>query len=175
MTILAVSPQLMTTWRSDLNRIFIDAITVLRNPIIELLPEEVDLASSCFALADKIVGGKPTYKMDGIGYLMTSFFYLVGGFIKKRLSDGTKDGMVNTRHGTMFNSFLELVEKHHTTERMVSFYADKHVVLEAQHLLRHTDLTVKEIAGKLNFTNQSFFHKYFKSHTGMTPDEYRMK
>ena len=52
---------------------------------------------------------------------------------------------------------------------------DKYVILEAQHLLRHTDLSVKEIADQLNFPNQSFFYKYFKSHTGCTPNSYRQK
>lgn len=201
MTVLAVSPQFMATWRSDLNKIFTDAINVLKNPILEMQAEEVELASDYFALVDKIVSSDTPYKMESIGYLLTSIFYLLGGFVMKRLSDGSMPAQSNTRHKRMFDSFLELVEKHHTTQRMVGFYADKlcitpkylskiikdvsgmsapdiidkHVILEAQHLLRHTDLTVKEIADKLNFANQSFFHKYFKSHTGMTPVEYRRK
>lgn len=201
MTILAVSPQFMTTWRSDLNKIFIDAITVLKNPIIEMFPEEVELASGYFALIDKIVNSDTSYKMESIGYLLTSVFYLIGGFVKRRISDGSVDKSSNTRHKKMFESFLELVENYHITERKVGFYADKlcitpkylskiiknvsgmsasdiidnYVILEAQHLLRHTDLTAKEIADKLNFANQSFFHKYFKSHTGQTPNEYRGK
>ena len=41
--------------------------------------------------------------------------------------------------------------------------------------LRFTDMTMQEIANDLNFPNPSFFGKYFKEHTGITPMEYRMK
>ncbi len=34
-------------------------------------------------------------------------------------------------------------------------------------------MPIKEIVSRLNFPNQSVFHKFFKAHTGMTPNEYR--
>ena len=37
------------------------------------------------------------------------------------------------------------------------------------------DLTIKEIATKLNFPTQSFFGKYFKQYVGVSPKEYRNK
>jgi AraC family transcriptional activator of pobA len=45
--------------------------------------------------------------------------------------------------------------------------------MDAKAQLRSTDLTVKEIAFSLGFNNLSFFNKYFRQHTGMTPQEYR--
>ena len=44
-----------------------------------------------------------------------------------------------------------------------------------EHRLRFTDMTMQEIANDLNVPNASFFGKYFKEHTGMTPLEYRRK
>lgn len=41
--------------------------------------------------------------------------------------------------------------------------------------LRFTDMTMQEIANDLNFPNASFFGKFFKEHSGMTPLEYRTK
>ena len=41
--------------------------------------------------------------------------------------------------------------------------------------LRYTDMTMQEIANDLKFPNASFFGKYVKEHTGMTPLEYRKK
>ena len=38
-----------------------------------------------------------------------------------------------------------------------------------------TDMTMQQIANDLNFANPSFFGKYFKEHSGMTPMEYRRK
>ena len=38
----------------------------------------------------------------------------------------------------------------------------------------YSTMSIQEIAYCLNFPNQSFFGKYFRSHTGMTPSAYRM-
>ena len=45
---------------------------------------------------------------------------------------------------------------------------------EAKALLKYSGMSIQEIAYCLNFPNQSFFGKYFRSHTGMTPSAYRM-
>ena len=203
LTILAVSPQYMTTLSSDLSKIFVDAISMLQSPIMKMGPEEVDLSMQYFKLIDNVINTDSEYRNDSISYLLTSVFYLIGGMLKKRLDavDQNDDKTPSTRHKRVFESFVELVEKHHNTERAVTFYADKlcitpkylsqivknvsgfsapdiinkYVILEAQHLLRHTDLSIKEIADQLNFPNQSFFYKYFKAHTGCTPNSYRQK
>jgi AraC-like DNA-binding protein len=39
--------------------------------------------------------------------------------------------------------------------------------------LRHTDKSVTQIAEEMNFPNPSFFSKYFKRLTNMTPAEFR--
>jgi YesN/AraC family two-component response regulator len=201
-TILAVSPQYMNTLSSDLDKIFIDAISMLKSPIMEMAPEEVELSMQYFRLFDNVINSDSEYRNDSIRYLLTSIFYLIGGMLKKRL-DAEEENVdkTSTRHKKVFEMFIELVEKYHNKERSVGFYADKlcisskylsqiikkvsgfsapdiinkYVILEAQHLLRHSNLSVKEIADQLNFPNQSFFYKYFKLHTGYTPNSYRQK
>ena len=54
---------------------------------------------------------------------------------------------------------------------MIHFYTLKAI----EHRLRYTDMTMQEIANDLNFTNASFFGKYFKEHAGMTPLDFRKK
>ncbi|MDE5914992.1 MAG: helix-turn-helix domain-containing protein, partial [Duncaniella sp.] len=46
-------------------------------------------------------------------------------------------------------------------------------ILEAKLLLRTTGMNIQEISVALNFSNQSFFGKYFKHLTGLSPREYR--
>ena len=53
-------------------------------------------------------------------------------------------------------------------------WIDESVILEAKSLLKYSGMSIQEIAYCLNFPNQSFFGKYFRSHTGMTPSAYRM-
>lgn len=202
MTIVAVSPQYMTMHSADLSKIFVDAIHILKSPIMEMAPEEVELSFQYFQLIDNVMNTDSEYRDDSISYLLTSVFYLIGGMLMKRLLAVEEDEkQTSTRHKQVFESFIELVEKYHNKERSVSFYADKlcisakylsqiiknlsgfsapdvinkYVILEAQHLLRHSDMSIKEIADQLNFPNQSFFYKYFKSHTGCTPNSYRQQ
>lgn len=106
-----------------------------------------------------------------------------------------------SRKEEIMAKFILLVSEHFRTQRRVTFYADKmcitskhltavvkeisgrtagewierYVIVEAKVLLKSTDLTIQEIATKLNFPNQSFFGKYFKHQTGLSPSEYRRK
>ncbi len=106
-----------------------------------------------------------------------------------------------SRKEELFESFLLAVSENFQKERSVIFYADvlfltpKHlsrvikeisgrsagewideqVVLEAKSRLKSTASSIQEIADQLGFANQSFFGKYFKQHTGISPSEYRKK
>lgn len=94
---------------------------------------------------------------------------------------------------------VQYIIKHYTKERSVAFYADllhispqhlsttvnkitgktvtdiiaKLVITDAEAKLKSTDLTIQEIAYSLNFPDISFFGKYFKRYTGMSPKQYR--
>jgi AraC-like DNA-binding protein len=47
------------------------------------------------------------------------------------------------------------------------------LLVDAQNLLRTTNLTIKEISDLLNFPNQSYFGKWFKHLTTIGPMDYR--
>lgn len=203
LTIVAVSPTYMRALSFELDKIFVNAINMLKSPIMEMGLEEVELSMQYFKLVDNVINTDSEYRNDSIGYLLTSVFYLIGGMLMKRLkaAEENDDAQMSTRQKNLFETFIELVEKYHNKERSVKFYADKlcisskylsqivksvsgfsapdvinkYVILEAQHLLRHTDMSVKEIADRLNFSNHPFFYKYFKEHTGYTPISYRKK
>lgn len=112
------------------------------------------------------------------------------------------DGEFSTRckrSELLFYNFVVNVEKNFMSERSVAFYADRlcvtskhlssvvkeisgrtagdwidsYVVNEIKRLLATTEMTIQEISCKMNFANQSFFGKYFKNNTGMSPREYR--
>lgn len=96
-------------------------------------------------------------------------------------------------------NFLELVQQHYREERLIQYYAgrlcitpkylsklvkdhtgraatdwiEQHVILEARAMLQSSDLSIQQIATTLNFPNQSFFGKYFKRATGVSPKQYR--
>ncbi len=106
----------------------------------------------------------------------------------------------HTRKYEIYRRFIQLVVENYTKQHSVSFYAEQlslslpHfcttikkaigltpleiissiLIMDAKAQLRETTMSVKEIAYSLGFTNLSFFNKYFRQHTGMTPREYRL-
>ncbi len=105
------------------------------------------------------------------------------------------------RQEELFEKFIALVFKHSSTNRDVKFYADKmcistrylsslvqnmtgqtpkviishRCIQEIKRMLRTTNDSIQEIAFQLHFPDQSFFSRYFKKHTGMSPMDYRNK
>lgn len=50
---------------------------------------------------------------------------------------------------------------------------NERIVLEAKRMLRYLPLRVKEISRDLGFEDPSYFNKFFKKITGMTPVDFR--
>lgn len=107
-----------------------------------------------------------------------------------------------TREHKLFHQFSSLLDMYCREYRDVAFYADKlnittrylwtitnHVtnfespkdvidrrsILEIKVLLQSTDLSIQEISSELKFPNQSYFGRFFKRYTGISPREYRNK
>jgi len=59
------------------------------------------------------------------------------------------------------------------TDINASVWIRERVLGEAKRLLDNTLLSVKEIAARLNFPNQSFFGRYFKQYVGVSPAQYK--
>lgn len=97
------------------------------------------------------------------------------------------------------NAFFELVNTHFPSHHTTTYYADKlcitpnylneivqkntgttakshilnRLMLEAKKLLTYTDLSITEIASRLNFESTSYFIRLFRSQTHYTPLQYR--
>lgn len=102
---------------------------------------------------------------------------------------------------TLLNSFRRLIDAHYRSLRLPKEYADllyvtpnhlnalcrdlvgktagdlirDRVLLEAKRLLTNAGMTVAEIAYELNFQDNSYFNRFFKKNTGLTPDDFRKK
>lgn len=55
----------------------------------------------------------------------------------------------------------------------VSYYIQQELTLEAQRLLHHSDLSVKEIANLLGFEDAQYFNRLFRKVTGSSPGAFR--
>lgn len=105
----------------------------------------------------------------------------------------------STRKDEIFDKFIKTVHKDYRTHRSIMHYADMlcispkylsqivmqvsgrlagewitdYVILEAKAMLKSRKYTIQQISDALNFTNQSFFGRYFKEKVGCSPSAYQ--
>ena len=198
--VAAISGEYMSSLRFDFNKLFTESLSLLNSPGMVLSEEELGICRRYLRLALDIMDTDIANKKVIIGALLSSIFYYLASVWSEELSkmrQTTAGG--NARAKMLFEQFLHLVAEYHTSQRNMGFYADKmcltpkylsklvkqvsgrsgpdwvdsFVILEAKNMLKYSDMSIKEIVYQLHFPNQSVFYKFFKSHTGLTPSQYR--
>ena len=107
--------------------------------------------------------------------------------------------ILNDRSTQIFRRFVEKVTEDNGTHRSVAYYADQlcyspkylstvikivcgkaplalineHAMEQIKVQLKHSDMSMKELADYFDFANPSFFGKFVKQHLGMSPMQYR--
>ena len=173
----------------------------LNEPCVQVAPEEASYIHDISKLMRSVLCDyAPTPNREKIiSSLFAAMFHYVMGILQKHSLPAGND-TVSNRTDELFNSFLDLLREKCSTERSVEFYAskmgitpkylslilkkksgrnaskliDEAVVYEAKRLLKYSGMSIQEISTKLNFSSQSFFGKYFKHLTGMSPSEYKL-
>lgn len=129
------------------------------------------------------------------GLLYTLIMELFGIYIYKN----GPERKITSRQEELASNFFRMLLTNFRKERSVAFYADKlcvtskhlsttvkkvtgksildwiheAILIDAKMLLRTSSMTVLQISETLNFPSPSFFGKFFKEHTGITPLEFR--
>jgi AraC-like DNA-binding protein len=167
-------------------------------PLMEATQEDIDEIRQLFQLIKTMLrSDKERYLHEIIRTLFATAFYIITDI-------NQRDSLVETKQGrceVLFDEFMSLLQQYNKSERNVSFYAkqlgitpkylssvvkdvsgksaarwiDESVILEAKTLLKFSGMSIQEIAYRLNFSTQSFFGKYFKQHTGISPSRYKRK
>ena len=109
------------------------------------------------------------------------------------------DEVKSYRIRELFNRFMMLLERDYKISRDVNYYAeqmnisskyltnivnqvtghtpktiiDQYVILQLKLHLKRTTQSIKEMAWEFHFADVSFFCRYFKKHTGLTPQQIR--
>lgn len=166
------------------------------NPIIELKEQHAQLLKDYFSLLLKTyeVCGSRLNK-DILNHLLSGILMGVGAMHKDKIQSKANISKAEQ----ISKNFSRLVMQNYTTQRNVAWYAKKlgitaahlstivkqttgktcveiitlMVIMDAKTQLKSTNLSIHDIAYSLNFTNMSFFGKYFKRNVGMGPLEYR--
>lgn len=170
------------------------------HPCITLTSEQLDsLLEYHSFLWKKVRASYNLYRREVVRGLFLSMIYEMYNFCSPYFA--AEEGRNKPRQQEIFEDFLKEVSLSYKKERGVNFYArklcitpkhlpwavkevsgktagtwiDESVILEAKTLLKSSDMNIQQISEELNFANQSFFGKYFKHYTGMSPKEYRKK
>lgn len=170
--------------------------SLIENPVMVLQPEAAMLFGEYFRLLIKMrrmESVNPNKEL--ISAILLTILHGVGS-IHQNIETSTR---TFNRGEEIVKRLVQYIIKHYSKERSVSFYADllhispqhlsttvnkvtgktvtdiiaKLVITDAEAKLKSTDLTIQEIAYSLNFPDISFFGKYFKRYTGMSPKQYR--
>ena len=164
------------------------------NPITDIDHNKLNSLLFFYAILHRAAANdKNPFRMQIIENLISVFYY--GGV--SSLDNSIESNLKYNNH--IVANFLELVQHHYREQRLIQFYASKlcitpkylsklvkehtgraaadwieqHVILEARAMLQSSDMSIQQIATSLNFPNQSFFGKYFKRATGVSPKQYR--
>ena len=169
---------------------------LIEHPVIPLSKEIASYLKDYFSLISRISCNDsfeivPELADISLQTILTSI-HLIYRKIQKTTSN-------SNRKKEICRKLIQLINKHYKQERHAKFYAGllgislQHlsttvkavtgktvsetiayvIIMDAKAKLKGSDMTIKEIAYSLNFSNASFFGKYFKRHVGMTPLQFR--
>jgi AraC-like DNA-binding protein/mannose-6-phosphate isomerase-like protein (cupin superfamily) len=151
-----------------LENLFRQSIAEISRPgnyFLEMLRSILDLILNTCA-ARYLVNENMLNKGKG-QILVKRFFHLVEENHQKNLSLSDYSGMIGVTPNHLTQTVKLLTGK--TSSQIIKAKQ----LLEIKRLLVHTNLSVSEIANQLNFEDQSYFTKFFKRETRMTPIQYR--
>lgn len=194
---IAVSRDFMDVVIPTMQQLLPMFFMIKERPCVCITPEELQSFREYHSfLWSKVKVKDNPYRKEITQGLLMALFYEIYHIYQGHVS---KERLPKSRKEDLFEHFIRYVSESYKQERGVSYYAgkmfltpkhlstvvkevsgktagewiDSLVVLEAKALLKSSEMSIQEIADELNFANQSFFGKYFKNHTGMSPKEYR--
>lgn len=170
------------------------------NPTLQLDEAQSRVMQSFLSLIEQEVHApEQPYSREVVRGLLISMIYKMCDILQSVSVARSDESMPRDRGEAYFRRFTELLGENYRKERSVLFYAqrlcitpkylttvikkvsgasvsdwiDRYVILEAKTLLKHSHMSIQEIAYSLNFANQSFFGSYFKRITGLSPSQYK--
>ncbi|MDR2008969.1 MAG: helix-turn-helix domain-containing protein [Bacteroidales bacterium] len=169
------------------------------NPIIELQENDADrLIDTIQTLKSDMLRSEHFYQERLITNSLANLVFEIWNIMMQQFQTNTLAAQ-QTTYEQIAVRFFDLLLKYGIKEHQVSFYADKlhispiylsrvikeitgktsikvisdNILMEAILLLRNHQLTIQQIADKLNFSDQASFSKFFKKNTRKSPVEYR--
>lgn len=171
---------------------FLDGIAP--NAVLQLNNPALDEVKHLMQQIQKEVTQKQPFAMDMIKMNLLQLFIAVS-----RNTGGQQVVQAQQHNAVTLRNFRKLVEQHFATLKLPKEYAAMlyitpnhlnalckdqlgkqageiirdRILLEAKRLLVNMDMQIASIAYELNFTDNSYFTKFFKKLTNITPEQFR--
>lgn len=164
------------------------------SPVLTVPPDATADVAMIFDQMEKEFSGKSEGFETALRALLEVLFIRAERLFKQSTASAKSD-----RDSALVRQFRLALETHFSAIQSVSAYARllkmspdrlskavherigqpaseiirQRMLLEAKRLLAHTDMTVSEIAYALNFSDPSYFSRFFRRETDQAPGEFR--
>lgn len=167
---------------------------VAKDSVVKLSANIFEQAKDIFERLIEEVQSKQPHNRDMVCIELLSLFILIS-----RCCASNAPKQIPEQSQLLLYNFRKLVDEYYAEKRLPKDYAAMlyttpnhlnalcqdllgqsagevirdRVLLEAKRLLVNVSLSISQIAYQLNFTDNSYFTKFFKKYCGMTPEEFR--
>lgn len=167
----------------------------LKDKVIDIAPDHQQQIKQLFEQIILETEARKRLAKDMVRLLMLEMFILLSRLNLLDQSVPEKSAY----NYTLLKNFRQLVDNNFATLRLPREYAEQlyitpnhlnalctdvlgisagevirnRIILEAKRLLVNFDMNINQIADLLNFQDNSYFTKFFKKQTGLTPEQFR--
>jgi AraC family transcriptional activator of pobA len=164
---LSASPSIVIDKNEVVDFVFMQMLAEFKNSTpgnLRLLRSYLDVLllklSDSFSSSNDTGLNATTYKLRRLEQLIERNF-------KKLKQPSDYAGLMN-----LSASYLNSICKDNLGKTLSELIQER-IILEAKRLFAYSDSNVNEIASKLNFNDVSYFSRFFRKHTGNTPETFR--
>ena len=172
---------------------------LFRGPLHHCTDEQMQDFVNISELIRHQINSSNLYRINTIKNLLTALLFSIYSLTATEIArEVSIDQKNSTRQKDLFEGFMKLLKDNFAKQHKAAFYADKlcvtpkylsqvvykvsgkfikdyiheALITESMMLLNHGH-TIQEICDRLEFASPSFFGRYFKEATGMTPMAYQ--
>lgn len=175
---------------------------VKKNPLIYFDDKYLKILETTLELIDRASDLLDSERFEQVVVKqVSSLFYIQQQFYNSKSEYNIELREYISRKKELFRQFIKVLVESHSVSREVLFYAnelgvssgylnevcneisqhtakeiiDSTVSARLKYELSYTSKSIQELADEYNFPSQSYFSRYYKRMTGMTPSEFRKR